>query len=92
MLNTKMRLRSVSNRRTAPDAEWSGLIFFSSRAGGGAAWDGHRLTIHLLKADLPKVNIDLIWREGPQTWDGLFELGCISRTGLAQKAVFKDVG
>ena len=62
------------NRRMAPDAEWSGLIFFSSRAGGGMAWDGHRLTIHLLKADLPKVNIDLIWREGPQTWDGLFEL------------------
>jgi hypothetical protein len=61
-------------RRSVPNAESSGFIFFSSMAGEGAAWDGHRLTIHLLKADLRKVNIDLTWHEGPQTWDGLFEL------------------
>jgi hypothetical protein len=62
------------NRRMVPDAKSTRLIFFSSIAGEGMAWDGHRLTIHLLKADLPKVNIDLIWHEGSQTWDGLFEL------------------
>ena len=56
------------NRRMFPDAESSGLIFFSSVAGEGTAWDGHRLTIHLLKAYLPQVNIDLIWHEGSHTW------------------------
>ena len=60
-------------RRVVPGVESSGFSYFSSTAGGGATWDGHQLTIHFAEGRSSKVNIDLIWHEDLQTWDGLFE-------------------
>ena len=62
-------------QRTDPEVGPHRFNFFSSTPGEGTSWDGHRLTIHLLRTDIPKVNIDLTWHEESPAWNGLFERG-----------------
>ena len=85
MLSTKMS--SPSGSTSEPFQRWGphAFNFFSSTAGEGTSWDGHRLTIHLLRADLPKVNVDLTWHEETQTWSGLFERSAFREQVLLQR-------
>jgi hypothetical protein len=62
--------------RSGSEVEQLGFNFLSTSSGGPMAWDGHHLVIHLTpKAQLPAMNVDLIWHDELQTWTGSFERG-----------------
>jgi hypothetical protein len=57
-------------KRDETSADPAGYNFFSTGPGGGARWDGHRLSAD---GSYPlSINIDLVWNGRSQTWDGLF--------------------
>jgi hypothetical protein len=63
-------------RRIGPDPQPLGFNSFSVEPGGPARWDGRRLTIDFAaEAELPRINVDLVWDEKAATWTGHFERG-----------------
>ena len=78
-------------QRTGSDVEPLGFNFFVAR-NGGASWDGYRLGIRLDgKADLPTINVDLVWNPESQTWSGLFERGSFREQVLLRRPASRSI-
>ena len=78
-------------KRTGTDVEQ--FNFFTTSADGGAVWNGHHLTIHLPpKADLPLVNVDLIWHDELHEWTGLLERGTLGGQVTLKRPAFDGPG
>jgi len=78
-------------QRAGTDVEQFSFNFFTTSADGGAVWNGHRLMIHLApKADLPLVNVDLLWHDELHEWTGLFARGDFRGHVTLKRPTFDD--
>jgi hypothetical protein len=78
-------------QRTGPDVEELGFSFFPAAIDGGTNGDGYRLVIQFPgRGAISAVNLDLVWHEQSQTWNGLFESGAFRGQVSLQRPASKS--